>query len=117
MNGALKGDEVGGVDANNFVAHTISWLVETGYLINMNDGSLAAQNKYVLSPKAFEAMNAALPKSLAGDKEESSKTVGQKLTELAVNTGKQAGAEGRSQAIAQFVGQVIGWAMKAFNGQ
>lgn len=101
-------------DLNGFVGQTLLWLTETGYLLQRGGTS---PFRYVLSPKAFEAMNAALPDALSKKEGKGgAKTVGEKLTEVAVDTAKETGTETKSQVIAQLVGQVIGWAMKTLSG-
>lgn len=111
LNGAIVDDEVRKINATTFVMNTIMWLVDTGYLIK-HEGSSAATNRYVLSPKAFEALSAPLPEALGGEKgNPSQKTVGEKLSELAVNTGKDVGKEAKAQSIRQAIGWIIGLAL------
>lgn len=97
----------------NLVQHSVLWLVDTGYLIRRELGSDKKRIRYVLSPKALEAMNAALPDTLAQPKEEP-KSVGEKLTEVVGDFGKEVGKESRRQIASQIVGQIIGFAARAF---
>ncbi|MEZ5898043.1 MAG: hypothetical protein R3D51_00985 [Hyphomicrobiaceae bacterium] len=109
LNGAIADGVVNKVDANTFVAYTVRWLVQTGYFLE-REGTTTANNKYVLSPKAFEALNAALPAALGGKTKEEQKTVGEKLAEAAMTTGKEAGKEAKTQTIRQIIGWILGLA-------
>ena len=64
--------------------------------------------KYVLSPKAFEAM-AAIPTSLSS---EESRSLGDRLTGAAKEAGSQAGRA----IITDLIGQIIGAAGRSFFG-
>ncbi|MGF1619475.1 MAG: hypothetical protein ACFCUR_02535 [Rhodomicrobiaceae bacterium] len=106
-----KNHDARSTDAN-FVAHTVMWLVDTGYIILRSSG--ANRKRYVLAPKAFEALSATLS-ALEGKKaEEDEKSVGERLSEIAADAGKEAAKEGWRKTISEMVGQVIGHAMKAF---
>ena len=97
----------------NFVAHTLRWLVDTGYLILKESGN--NKKRYVLAPKALEALSATLS-ALEGKKaKEDEKSVGEVLSEAAADAGKELAKETQKQVISQVVGQVIGHAMKAFS--
>ena len=64
-----------------FVVSTVRWLTETGYLFEYKND---VASRYVLSPKAFEALNATLS-SLQGKKSKPNEaTVGERLAEVAV---------------------------------
>ena len=82
---------------------TVLWLADTGYLIVRGTGS---PDRYVLSPKALEALNASVP---ALSPKEPAKTLGEQLTEVT----KDVGSEAKTKAIGEIVGQVIGAAFKS----
>lgn len=70
----------------NLVAHTLMWLVDTGYVILRESG--ANRKRYVLAPKAFEALNATLS-ALEGKKDqENEKSVGERLSEIVKEGGR-----------------------------
>jgi hypothetical protein len=98
----------------NLVAHTLLWLVETGYVIKRVRS--ATRTRYVLAPKALEALNAPLNplkgNKNAGDK----KSIGERLAEVATEAGKDVAKETWKQSVTQLVGQVIGHAAKVFSG-
>lgn len=105
----------------NLVVHTVMWLVETGYLVER----LRKKGKrYVLAPKAFEAMKAPLLASLQqGEEGTKTKSVGEKLVEVSREFSRELAKESRRQGASklvevssQLVGQVIGHAMKTFSG-
>jgi hypothetical protein len=101
-------------EENKLVTQTLEWLVDTGYLIKRVNA--ASVERYVLAPKAFEALNAkvsALEGNAAVPGEES---VGQKLAAAATNASREAGKETLRQFAAQIVGLVIGHAAKAWTG-
>jgi hypothetical protein len=96
----------------NFVAHTLRWLVETHYLILYET---ASRKRYVLAPKAFEALNATLS-ALEGKKaKEDEKSVGERLSEVATEAGKDLAKETWKKLASEIVGGVIGHAAKAFS--
>jgi hypothetical protein len=110
-----KNHDAAGTEAN-FVAHTLMWLVDTGYLIMRLRPKGATGKRYVLAPKAFEALNATLS-ALEGKKPtEDEKSVGQRLSEAAEEVGREVAREARKQVASQIVGQVIGHAMRTFTG-
>jgi hypothetical protein len=86
-------------------SQTVMWLADTGYLIVRGSDPI----RYALSPKALEALNAAIP--VLGPKEQA-KTLGEQLTEAT----KQAGTEAKNKVIGELVGQVIGAAIRSFSG-
>lgn len=94
---------------NNFVAQTIAWLVDTRYLILRQGGT---NKRYVLSPRAFEAMNAPLPNALVPKGEPRTQSLGEKLAEVSSEMGREVGKEAKKQMAARLVGEVIGWAWK-----
>ena len=99
-------------EEGKLVLHTLTWLVETGYLIRRVEAS--GTTRYVLAPKALEALNATVS-ALEGKKPQpEEQTVGAKLAEVASGTGKELAKEARKQLVTQMVGQVIGYAVKAF---
>ncbi len=101
-------------EENKLVTHTLQWLVDTGYLI-MREGG-AHVRRYVLAPKALEALNATVS-ALEGRKAEpNEQSVGQKLADVATDFGNELVGETRKQVAAQLVGQVIGHAMKVITG-
>jgi hypothetical protein len=110
LDGAVTDDVENKVNANTFVAYTIQWLVQTEYLL-VREGSSTANNRYVLSPKAFEALNAALPEALGGKPKEQTKTVAEKLAEAAVGAGKEVGKEAKTQTIKQIISWILGLAL------
>jgi len=87
-------------------AGTVQWLADTGYLIVRNASDI---DRYVLSPKALEALNASVA-VLSAKKQP--KTLGEQLTEAT----KQVGTEAKNKAIGEIVGQVIGAAFKSMAG-
>jgi hypothetical protein len=95
----------------NLIQHTVLWLVDTGYLIERKLGAEGKRIRYVLSPKAFDAMNTMLPGALRQSKEEKTKSVGQKLLELVKDTGLGFLKEGQKQSISQLVSVIIGRAI------
>jgi hypothetical protein len=106
-----KNHDAAGTEAN-FVAHTLRWLVETGYLILRET---ATRKRYVLAPKAFEALNATLS-ALEGKKaKEHEKSVGERLSEVATEAGKDLAKETWTKLASEIVGGVIGHAAKAFS--
>jgi hypothetical protein len=110
-----KNHDAMGTEAN-LVAHSLMWLVDTGYLILRERGPNKSRKRYVLAPKAFEAMNAALPEALRQGQEEKTKSVGEKLTEVSREFGSELAKETRRQVASQLVGQVIGHAMRTISG-
>lgn len=101
-------------EEHKLVSHTLHWLVENGYLIKRVDG--ASVERYVLTPKAFEALNAKVS-VLEGKKEDpAEESVGEKLAAAATDAGKEMGKETVRQFAAQIVGLVIGNAAKAWAG-
>ncbi|WP_072376507.1 hypothetical protein [Hyphomicrobium sp. NDB2Meth4] len=97
-----------------FVTHTLQWLVDTGYLIMRESGTHV--KRYVLSPKAFEALSATLS-ALEGKKSEAKeKSVGEVLSDAATGAGKEMAKETWKQVSSQIVGQVIGHAVKVISG-
>lgn len=99
---------------SKFFANTVMWLEETGYIYSRGSGQ---DRKIVLTPKAFEAMAAPLPKALRGKEVEASvPSVGEKLAEVATGAGKDIAKETWKQVSSQIVGQVIGHAAKVFSG-
>ncbi len=99
----------------NLVAHTLMWLVDTGYVILRRRGAKGTRIRYVLAPKAFEALNVRL--SALGEKKgkEGGKSVGERLAELARDAGKEMAKETWKQAVSKMVGFVIGYAAQAFS--
>lgn len=96
----------------NFVAHTVMWLVDTGYVILRESGG--NRKRYVLAPKAFEALNATLS-ALEGKRAKvDEKSVGERLSEVVTEAGKDLAKETWKQVVSQMVGQVIGHAAKVF---
>jgi hypothetical protein len=88
--------------------------VDTGYLIMRESG--AHVKRYVLSPKAFEALSATLS-ALEGKKSEAKeKSVGEVLSDAAAGAGKEMAKETWKQVSSQIVGQVIGHAVKVISG-
>ena len=93
---------------NGFVAHTLRWLSDTHYL--MADGQGA--KRYVLAPRAFEALSATLS-ALEGKRSVvDEKSVGQQLVDVSKDLGKEFGNKAKSEIAAQLVGTVIGHAMR-----
>ena len=86
-----------------FAAHTLKWLSETGYFkaeyFRLHDVQAI---RVVLTPKGFEALNAA-PASLTR-----SGPLGQQLSDLSKSAANEAG----KAAIGEIVGQIIGVALK-----
>lgn len=98
---------------NTFVSQTLQWLVDTEYLIMRETGTHV--RRYVLSPRAFEALNATLSALEGRSAEPDEKSVGEILSEVAADTGKEMAKETWKQATSQIVGQVIGHAVKALS--
>lgn len=97
---------------HKFVAYTLRWLQETGYI---KAYGIDENRTFVLEPRAFEAMAAPLPKALRGA-EVAVLSVGEKLVDVAGGFGGELATETRKEIASQLVGQVIGHAMKAFAG-
>lgn len=97
----------------NFVAETVQWLTATGYLYEIQT---ALASRYVLAPKAFEALNAKLSSLQGKDPKADEPTLGERLASGAVDAGTGLAKEAWKQVATEIVGQVIGYAMKAFTG-
>lgn len=105
-----KNHDARSTDAN-FVAHTLLWLVDTGYIILREGGG--NRKRYVLSPKAFEALHATLS-ALEGKKGTAAEeSVGDKLVAASKDLGKEVASEAKKEAISKMVGEVIGYAFRA----
>jgi len=98
-------DTEGGKRKMEIASQTVMWLADTGYLIVRGSDPI----RYVLSPKALEALNAVIP--VLSPKEQA-KTLGDQLTEAT----KQAGTEAKNKVIGELVGQVIGAAVRSIAG-
>ncbi len=107
-----KGDPAS--EENKLVVHTLQWLVDTGYLIMRESG--AHVRRYVLAPKALEALNATVSALEGRRAEPDEQSVGEKLADATTTFGNELASESRKQVAAQLVGQVIGHAMKAITG-
>ena len=99
---------------HQFVSQTLMWLVDTEYLIKREAGS--GVKRYVLSPKAFEALNATLSTLEGKSPKADEKSVGERLSEVAADAGKEMAKEGLRKVMSEMVGQVIGHAMKVLSG-
>jgi hypothetical protein len=99
---------------NNFAAHTNTWLAETGYLL-VRPG--ATKDRFVLAPKAFEALAAQVPEALqpkTSGKVEPKKTIGDRMSEVSAEIGEAAAGEAKkklTEASRDLVGFVIGSAI------
>ena len=92
-----------------FVAYTLRWLQETGYIKAYGTDE---NRTFVLEPRAFEAMAAPLPKALRGA-DVAVQSVGE-LVDVAGGFSGELAKEARKEIASQLVGQVIGHAMKVF---
>jgi hypothetical protein len=106
-----KNHDAAGTEAN-FVAHTLRWLVETGYLILRETAT--GRDTYWLQRRS-KLLNATLS-ALEGKKaKEHEKSVGERLSEVATEAGKDLAKETWTKLASEIVGGVIGHAAKAFS--
>ena len=95
----------------NVAQGTVNWLHATGFLFRDDPSDQRAEGtyRYVLSPRAFEALRLKLPDVLRkkGDKPEA--TVGSKVKELAMAAGKGFATEAGKQAASGVLSFVIDW--------
>lgn len=98
---------------HTLVQHTIDWLVETGCLMRKTRGD--GSHLYVLSPKAFEALNAKLSTLEGKQSAAEEKSIGERFSEVAQTAGKEAAREGLRKTVSEMVGLIIGHAVKALS--
>jgi len=106
---AAKGE--GEMHLANVAQGTVNWLHATGFLFRNDQSDQRSEfaYRYVLSPRAFEALQLKLPDVLRknGDKPEA--TVGSKVKELAIVAGKVFATEAGKQAASGLLSFVINW--------
>lgn len=94
------------------VQNTIDWLRETGFL-NYRDPSDTRdpmQYRYVLAPRAFEALRRGLPESIKeGGEKGKPKSLGEKAIEYGKHLGILVSTEGGKQVVSRLVTLGIDW--------
>ncbi|MBS0235179.1 MAG: hypothetical protein JSR99_17060 [Proteobacteria bacterium] len=93
------------------VQGTIDWLRETGFLQfrDESDTKDKMQYRYVLAPRAFEALRRDLPETMK-PKGEKPKSLGEEAISLSKKLAKNASKEAVQTAVSQLVTLGISWA-------
>ena len=96
---------------------TVNWLHATGFLLrdDPSDQRAEATYRYVLSPRAFEAMRLKLPETLQEKGGKTAKTVGDKAKELTMAAGKGFATEAGKKAASGVISFVVDWFSRGGN--
>ena len=90
---------------------TVNWLHATGFLIRDDPSNQRAEAtyRYLLTPKAFEAMRLKLPETLREKGDKPSATIASKAKELVAAAGKGFATEAGKRAASGLLSFVIDW--------